>query len=46
MAFSWKAAKKRGIKHTKYRIEIYKNQGRNAEADVLKRKIDRLQKDG
>ncbi len=45
MAFSWKAAIKRDLALMRARRDIYKNQGRNNEANDLNRKMDRIKKE-
>jgi len=46
VAFSWKVAKKRAVKHLKARKEVLLKIGDNQGAEKVKRRIERLQKDG
>lgn len=43
--FSWKKAIKRDLRIMRQRRDIYKNNGRNVEANDLNRKMDRIKKD-
>ncbi len=45
MVFSWKETRKCNIKHARIRVQIYLKNGLTMEAAVLKRKIDRFEKE-